>query len=129
MRTSIVVAAIGALLLPTAARAPEIKVLSTQAVEGAYRELVVRFETASGREVTTSLTGTLGAQTRSAAGESYDLVIMAASSIDDVIKSGKVVPSSRVDLASSGVGVAVRAGAPRPDIHSTEALKKTLLAA
>jgi len=129
MRTRIVVAALGALLLPTAAHAAEIKVLSTQAVEGAYRELVLQFEKASGHKVTTTFTGTLDAQKRIAAGEAYDLIIMAGPAIDDLIKSGKVAPGSRVDLARSGVGVAVRAGAPRPDIHSTEALKKTLLAA
>jgi molybdate transport system substrate-binding protein len=129
MKTRIVVAALGALLLPTAAQAAEIKVLSTQAVEGAYRELAREFEKESGHKVTTTFTGTLDAQKRIAAGEAYDLIIMAAPAIDDLIKSGKVAPGSRVDLASSGVGVAVRAGAPRPDIHSTEALKKTLLAA
>ena len=129
MRTRIVVAALGALLLPTAVHAAEIKVLSTQAVEGAYRELVQQFEKASGHKVTTTFTGTLDAQKRIAAGESYDLLIMAGPAIDDLIKSGKVAPGSRVDLARSGVGVAVRAGAPKPDIRSTEALKKTLLAA
>jgi molybdate transport system substrate-binding protein len=113
MRTRIVVAALGALLLPTAVHAAEIKVLSTQAVEGAYRELVLQFEQASGHKVTTTFTGTLDAQKRIAAGEAYDLLIMAGPAIDDLIKSGKVA----------------RAGAPRPDIHSTEALKKTLLAA
>jgi molybdate transport system substrate-binding protein len=129
MKIRIAVAALGALLLPAAAHAAEIKVLSTQAVEGAYRELVLPFEKASGHKVTTTFTGTLDAQKRIAAGEAYDLIIMAAPAIDDLIKSGKVAPGSRVDLASSGVGVAVRAGAPKPDIHSTEALKKTLLAA
>ena len=129
MRTRIVVAALGALLLPTPAHAAEIKVLSTQAVEGAYRELVLQFEKASGHKVITTFTGTLDAQKRIAAGEAYDLLIMAGPAIDDLIKSGKVVPGSRVDLASSGVGVAVRAGAPKPDIRSTEALKKALLAA
>ena len=129
MRTRIVVAAFVALLLSTVAHAAEIKVLSTQAVEGAYRELVPQFEKASGHKVTTIFTGTLDAQKRIAAGETYDLIIMAGPAIDDLIKSGKVAPGSRVDLARSGVGVAVRAGAPKPDIHSTEALKKTLLAA
>ena len=129
MRTRIVVAALVALLLPTAAHAAEIKVLATQAVEGAYRELVPQFEKASGHKVATTFTGTLDAQKRIAAGEVYDLIIMAGPAIDDLIKSGKVAPGSRVDLARSGVGVAVRAGAPRPDIHSTEALKQTLLAA
>jgi len=129
MRTRIVVAAFVALLLSTVAHAAEIKVLSTQAVEGAYRELVPQFEKATGHKVTTIFTGTLDAQKRIAAGDTYDLIIMAGPAIDDLIRSGKVAPGSRVDLARSGVGVAVRAGAPKPDIHSTEALKKTLLAA
>lgn len=129
MRTRTVVAAIVALPLSIAAHAEEITVLSTQAVEGAYRELVPQFEKASGHKITTIFTGTLDAQKRLAAGETYDLIIMAGPAIDDLIKAGKVAPGSRVDLARSGVGVAVRAGAPKPDIHSTEALKKTLLAA
>ena len=104
MRTRIMVAALGALLWPTAAHAAEIKVLSTQAVEGAYRELVLQFEKASGHKVTTIFTGTLDAQKRIAAGEAYDLIIMAGPAIDDLIKSGKVAPGSRVDLASSGIG-------------------------
>ncbi len=129
MRSRIVIAALGAVLLGTVAQAAEIKVLSTQAVEGAYREVVPLFEKASGHKVTTIFTGTLDAQKRIAAGEVYDLIIMAGPAIDDLIASGKVAPGSRVDLARSGVGVAVRAGAPRPDIHSTDALKNTLLAA
>jgi len=64
-----------------------------------------------------------------AAGETYDLVIMAGPALDDLIKQGKIVPGSRVDLAKSGVGVAVRAGAPKPDISSGDALKRALLAA
>src|SRR6185295_5024256 len=83
----------------------------------------------SGHKVATTFTGTLGAMKRLADGETYDLLIMSSSSIDELIKSGKIVPGSRVDFAKSGVGVAVRKGAPKPDISSTEALKKTLLAA
>jgi molybdate transport system substrate-binding protein len=118
-----------ALLWSSLAGAAEIKVLSTQATEEAYRELVPQFEKATGHKVTTVFTGTLDANKRLAAGESYDLLIMSAPSIDEHIKGGKVVPGSRVDLAKSGVGVAVKAGAPKPDISTTEALKKTLLAA
>jgi molybdate transport system substrate-binding protein len=66
---------------------------------------------------------------RLADGETYDLVIMSGASIDELIKAGRLVSGSRVDIAKSGVGVAVRKGAPKPDISSTEALKKTLLAA
>jgi molybdate transport system substrate-binding protein len=118
-----------AVLLPGVAGAVEIRVLSTQAPEQAYRELAPQFEKASGHTVTTVFTGTLDVQKRIAAGEAYDLIIMAGPAIDDFIKSGKIVPGSRVDIARSGVGVAVRAGAPRPDIGTTEAVKKTLLTA
>jgi molybdate transport system substrate-binding protein len=117
------------LMVSGAAKAADIKVLSTQATEQAYRELVPQFEQASGHKITTIFTGTLDLQKRVAAGESYDMLIMAGPAIDDFIKSGKVVAGTRVDLARSGVGVAVRAGAPKPDISTTEAVKKTLLAA
>jgi molybdate transport system substrate-binding protein len=129
MKASLVFAALSALLLPGVAGAVEIKVVSTQAPEEAYRELVPQFEKASGHKVTTVFTGTLDLQKRIAAGESYDLIIMAGPAIDDYIKSGKVVPGSRVNIAKSGVGVGVRAGAPKPDIGTTEAFKKALLAA
>src|ERR1700745_1201168 len=117
------------LLLAGAVHAAEIRVLPTQAADQAYRELVPQFEKASGHKVTTVFTGTLDANKRLAAGETYDLLIMSGPSIDEHIKAGKVVPGSRVDLAKSGVGVGVKDGAPQPDISTTEALKKTLLAA
>jgi molybdate transport system substrate-binding protein len=117
------------LLLSSLAGAAEIKVLSTQATEEAYRELVPQFEKASGHKVTTVFTGTLDANKRLAAGEVYDLLIMSAPSIEEHIKGGKVAAGSRVDLAKSGVGVGVKAGTPKPDISSTDAVKKTLLAA
>jgi molybdate transport system substrate-binding protein len=91
--------------------------------------LVPQFEKASGHKVTTVFTGTLDANKRLAAGETYDLLIMSAPSIEEQIKTGKVVAGSRVDLAKSGVGVGMKAGAPKPDISTTEALKRTLLAA
>jgi molybdate transport system substrate-binding protein len=130
MRNRIVaLGAVSWLMFAGMVHAAEIKVLSTQATEEAYRELVPQFEKASGHKVTTIFTGTLDANRRLAAGETYDLLIMSAPSIDEHIKAGRVVPGSRVDLAKSGVGVGVKAGAPKPDISTTEALKKTLLAA
>jgi len=117
------------LMLTGMAGAVDIKVLSTQATEEAYRELVPPFEKTSGHKVITVFTGTLDANKRLAAGESYDLLIMAGPSIDEHIKDGKVAPGSRVDIAKSGVGVGVKAGAAKPDISTTEALKKSLLAA
>jgi molybdate transport system substrate-binding protein len=117
-----------ALLMTGVANAADIKVLSTQATEEAYKELVPQFERASGHKVATVFTGTLDLQKRIGAGESHDLIIMAGPAIDDFIKSGKVVAGSRVDLAKSGVGVGVPAGAPKPNIGTVDALKQTLLA-
>jgi molybdate transport system substrate-binding protein len=109
------------------AGAAEIDVLSTQATQEAYLELVAQFEKATGHKVKTDFTGTLNVQKRLASGESFDMIIMAAPAIDEQIKLGKAVAGSRVDLAKSGTGVAVRKGAPRPDIGSVEAFRKTLL--
>jgi molybdate transport system substrate-binding protein len=117
---------IAALALGGAASAAEIRVLSTQATEQSYRELVPQFEKATGHKVTTLFTGTLDADKRLATGETYDLLIMAKDSIEQHTKSGKVVQGSRVDLARSGVGVGVKAGAPKPDISTVDALKRTL---
>jgi molybdate transport system substrate-binding protein len=111
------------------ANAVEITVLSTQATEQAYRELLPQFEKASGHTVKTTYTGTLDAKKRIAAGETFDLLIMSSPDIDAFVASGTLVAGSRVDLAKSGVGAGVKAGAPKPDISSVEALKKTLLSA
>ncbi|MEI7806286.1 MAG: substrate-binding domain-containing protein [Hyphomicrobiales bacterium] len=123
------IAAAGLLLVSGMAGAAEIKVLSTQATEQAYRELVPEFEKASGHKVTTVFTGTLDANKRLASGETYDMLIMSAPSIEEHMKSGKAVAGSRVDLAKSGTAVGVKAGAPKPDISSVDAVKKMLLSA
>ncbi len=128
MKTVLSIAA-AAVLLSSAAGAAEIKVLSTQATEEAYKELAPQFEKASGHKVTTVFTGTLDALKRLSNGETYDLLIMARQQIDELSQSGKVVAGSRTDIAKSGVGVAVGKGKPKPDIRTVDALKKTLLAA
>ncbi len=128
MKTAAIIAAASALMLTGMADAVEINVLSTQATQEAYLELVAQFEKASGHKVKTFFTGTLNVQKRLAEGEAYDLIIMAGPAIDEQIKLGKAVAGSRVDFAKSGVGLAVRKGAAKPDIGSADALKKTLLA-
>ena len=128
MKTALSLAA-GAFLLSGMAQAAEIKVLSTQATEEAYKELVPQFEKASGHKVSTIFTGTLGVMKRLSDGEAYDLLVMSRQSIDELSQSGKVVARSRTDVAKSGVGVAVTKGKPKPDISSVDALKKTLLSA
>lgn len=129
MKSASIFVAAGAVLVSGMADAADIKVLSTQATEEAYKELVPQFERASGHKVSTVFTGTLDVQKRIGAGEMYDLIIMAGPAIDDFVKSGKILAGSRVDLAKSGVGVGVPAGAPKPNISTVDALKQTLLAA
>jgi molybdate transport system substrate-binding protein len=107
----------------------EIKVLSSIATKEAYLELVPQFEKAAGHTVVTAWSGTTAIMQKMAAGETYDLVIISSTELDELIRQGRIVSGSRVDLARSGIGVAVRAGAPKPDISSADALKKTLLAA
>jgi molybdate transport system substrate-binding protein len=112
-----------------AASAAEIKVLASGATKEVVAELLPQFEKSSGHKVTVTWTGTANIKKRIAAGEVYDLVIVGGPAIDAFSQQGKLVAGSRVDLMKSGVGVAVRAGAKKPDIGSTEAVKKTLLAA
>src|SRR5256885_5526719 len=109
--------------------AAEIKVLSSLATREAYLELVPQFEQASGLKVATTWAGTVDIMKRMAAGERYDLVMMSSTSLEDLIKQGKIVAGSRTDMARTGIGFAVRAGAARPQIRSGDELKKVLLAA
>ena len=129
MKLGIILAATATILLPNLASAAEIKVLASGATKEAYVELVPDFEKSSGHRVVTTWTGSANIKKQIAAGDVYDLVIVGGPEIDSFIQEGKVVPGSRVDLMKSGVGVGVRAGAPKPDISSSEALKKTLLSA
>ena len=109
--------------------AAEIKVMASAAIQEAYLELVPKFERVSGHKVVTLWVPTVEIMSRLIGGEIVDLVIMSAASVDELIKLGKIVPGSRIDIATSGIGVAVRAGATKPDISSAEAFERTLLAA
>ena len=107
----------------------EIKVIASNAVKEALAELVPDFEKATGHTVTTIWGGTLDIMQRIGDGEVVDIVILAAPRIDDFIAQGRLVAGSRVDIACSGIGIAVRAGGRKPDISSGAALAASLLAA
>ena len=128
---NVVAATLGVSILMFAetAQADEIKVLASVVMKETYLELVPQFEKASKHKVVTVWSGTADIMKRMKAGESVDLVIVAVKSLDELTQLGKIVPGSRVDLVKSGVGVAVRSGAPKPDISSGDALKRTLLSA
>jgi molybdate transport system substrate-binding protein len=129
MKIGVIAIGAASLLLSQAGNAAEIKVLASGAIKEAYLELIPQFEKASEHKVVTTWAGTVDIKKRMAAGEVFDLVIVASPELEAFIQEGKMVAGSRADLVRSGVGVAVRAGAPKPDIGSAEALKKALLAA
>jgi len=105
----------------------EINVMASAALKEAYLELVPQFERATGHKVVTTWAPTVQMMSRLKGGEAIDLVILPAAMLDELVRLGHIV--SRTDLARSGIGVAVKAGAPRPDISSGEALKRAVLAA
>ena len=105
------------------------EVLCTNGVKSVMLDLVPAFERTSGTKVVITWGATNGLLKDLEAGAGGDLAILTAEAIDDLIGHGKVVAGSRVDLARSGIGVAVHKGATRPDISSPEALKHALIAA
>ena len=105
------------------------KVLCTNGLKTVMLDLAPAFERTSGTKLAITWGSAAGLVKELEAGAAADLVILTAEAIDDLIKRGKVVAGSRVDLARSGIGIAVRKGASKPDISSPDALKQTLLAA
>ena len=123
-----------ALTFAGAASAAEIKVMISGGLTAAYKELVPRFEHATENKVVTASGPSMGTTynaipVRLARGESADVLIMVGYALGDLAKDGKVDAATRVDIARSPIGMAVRSGAPRPDISTVDALRRTLLAA
>jgi molybdate transport system substrate-binding protein len=123
-----------ALLTVATVRGAEIKVVTSGAFTAAYLELVPEYERAAHSKLVTEFGPSMGTThnaipIRLERGESIDVVIMAAPALDDLIKQGKVRAGSRVDLVRSNIALAVKAGAPKPDISTVDALKRALLAA
>src|SRR5471030_1674627 len=107
----------------------EIKVLTA----GAYKQVVLALQPAFEKQTGHKLivdNGTVGQLVkRIDDGEAFDVVVVSPGAIDDLVKKGKVAAGSRVVLARVGVGVMVKEGAPRPDVSTVDAFKKSLLAA
>ena len=113
--------------------ADDVTVMTSGALTAAYLELVPQLERViKGKVVTAATSMGTGADSipsRLERGEAVDVVILADDALDQLIKDGRVLANSRVPLARSSIGMAVRAGAPKPDISSLQALKRTLLQA
>jgi molybdate transport system substrate-binding protein len=107
----------------------EVKVLSSLATREAYLELVPQFERETGHKIVTTWSGTTDIAKRLTAGEIHDLVITSSTSQNELIEQGKIVGASLTPLARCGVGMAVRAGLPRPDVGTADTFKQAMLAA
>jgi molybdate transport system substrate-binding protein len=113
---------------PASARAAEITALSTIGLQSVLEDLAPRFEKASGHRVIITFGLAMPLARRVQDGEAVDLLVGTRGSVDGLVKAGRLQPSSDVNLARSSVGVAVRKGAPKPDISTPEALKRALVA-
>jgi molybdate transport system substrate-binding protein len=109
------------------ANAAEIKVLSGGGIRSVLQELVPRFERASGHKVTIKFGISNQLKEAIEGGESFDIAILTRPVPDGLEKQGKFATGTLAEIARVGIGVAVRTGAPRPDISTVDAFKSTLL--
>ncbi len=123
--------ALGYLSFVAPASAVEIKAMASAAFKAAYLQIFPQFERATGNTIVNSWGPAMGTTpqavpNRIARGEPVDVVIVSDSALQDLIQKGKVVASSRRELAISTIGAAVRAGAPKPDISTVDSFKQAL---
>ena len=117
------------MLAASAVNAAEVTVIASTAMREVMDELVPMFERASGHKVAIAFLSGSVLPVKLKDGAQADVVVTTPATIDDLVAAGRVVPNSRVDFVRSGAGVAVRAGAPKPNVATPEALKAALLAA
>lgn len=127
MRTLIAAAVIATSLVSAPARAAELKVLATGASKAVVTELAGLFGTASGHIVTITTDTAGGVAKRVEADEPFEVTIATRAVVDNLISKGKLATGSRADIASTSIGVAVKTGAPRPDISTIAAFKQMLI--
>jgi len=106
-----------------------LKIISSMATRELLSELVQQYRHESAVAVTASAAGGVDVAKRVSAGEQFDVVVLASNVIDSLASAGHVLAGSRSDLARSGIAVAVRAGALRPDITTEQAVRDAVLAA
>jgi molybdate transport system substrate-binding protein len=115
-------------LYPVAAQNTPVHVLASNGVKAVIDELKPQAERAVGRTLAIEFGTSSSIKTRIESGEAFDVAILTSDVIDDLAKSGKIAAGTRTEIARCGIGIGVRAGAAKPDIKTTDALKKTLLA-
>jgi molybdate transport system substrate-binding protein len=111
------------------ARSAEIKVFSSAAPRGIFRELTPDFERTTGHRLVINYEFAADLKRRIEAGDPFDVAILPPDLADDLVQRGKLTAGSRVDLGRTGMGVAVRRGEPKPHIDTVDAFRRALLAA
>lgn len=111
------------------APAAEVRVMAGGPLAAVFRDLGPQFERDSGHKIVARFAGTSVVKKEIDAGEMFDLVVTDASAINTWVKEGKISAASRISVANVGLGVGVRAGAPKPDVSSVESSRRTLLKA
>lgn len=109
------------------ASAAELKILGSRVTKVIVGELAPQIEKTTGFKPVVDADVAQASKRKVESGEPFDVAVLVDFQIDDLIKQGKLVAGSRIDLMKSGIGVAVKRGAPKPDISTVEAFKKTLL--
>jgi molybdate transport system substrate-binding protein len=120
---------LGAALMATGAGAADITVIGSTAMTEFVEAVIPVFEHDSGHKVKASFLSSLLLPGKVKEGVPADLIVTTPETIDDLVKAGKIVAGSRVDFIRSSAGVAVRSGAPKPDISTPDAFKNALLTA
>lgn len=120
-------AVVAALLHATAANAEEIKVLSSLGIKAVVDELAPKFEQTTKHKVATQFDLASVLKTKIEGGEPFDVAILTPPLLDDLIAKGRISSASRSLVARVGLGLMIRAGAPKPDVSSIDAFKRTLL--
>ncbi len=115
------------LVQPVIERPMEIKVFTTRAIATVLDKVGPEFERATGHKLSVTTDIAIKMVRRIQAGEPFDFLVAAPEQIDGLIRNGKITADTRTNLARSGIGVEVRAGARKPDISSVEAFKRALL--
>jgi molybdate transport system substrate-binding protein len=114
--------------LSAAAQKAPVRVLASNGVKAVIANLRPQAVRAVGRPLAIEYDTSSSVKKRIEAGEAFDVAILTSDVIDDLAKAGKIAPGSRTEIARCGIGVGVRAGAAKPDITTSDALKRTLLA-
>lgn len=132
-KAALLTACITALIFLSARAAPaqdtEIHILCSNGFREAMQKLLPDAERAAGRRINLQFGASANFKRSIEGGEPFDLAIVTPQIIADLVKEGKIAPGTATDLASSGIGIAVRAGQPKPDVSTAVAIKRTVLAA